>query len=80
VDERALDAAQIRAVVEAVPGVLQVRDIRSRATGSNSFAEVTIAVSGVSSVADAHRLADEVERAVGQKLGGGHVTVHVEPA
>lgn len=80
VDERALDAAQIRAVVEAVPGVLHVRDIRSRATGSNSFAEVTIAVSGVSSVADAHRLADEVERAVGHKLGGGHVTVHIEPA
>jgi cation diffusion facilitator family transporter len=80
VDERALEAAQIRAVVEAVPGVLEVRDIRSRATGSNSFAEVTIAVSGASSVADAHALADEVERAVGHKLGGGNVTVHVEPA
>jgi len=80
VDERALEAEQIRAVVEAVPGVLEVRDIRSRATGANSFAEVTIAVSGVSSVADAHSLADEVERAVARKLGGGHVTVHVEPA
>jgi cation diffusion facilitator family transporter len=46
VDERALDAAQIREVVAAVPGVVDVREIRSRATGANSFAEVTIGVSG----------------------------------
>lgn len=80
VDERALDAAQIRAVVEAVPGVREVRQIRSRATGTHSFAEVTIAVSGLSSVTDAHALADAVEEAVARRLGGGQVTVHVEPA
>jgi len=80
VDERALEAAQIRAVVEAIPGVLGVRDIRSRATAANSFAEVTIAVSGLSSVAEAHALADKVEAAVARRLGGGQVTVHVEPA
>jgi cation diffusion facilitator family transporter len=80
VDERAMEAAQIRAVVEAVAGVLEVRQIRSRATGSHSFAEVTIAVSGLSSVAEAHALADAVEDAVARRLGGGQVTVHVEPA
>jgi cation diffusion facilitator family transporter len=80
VDERAMEAAQIRAVVEAVAGVLEVRQIRSRATGSHSFAEVTIAVSGLSSVAEAHALADAVEEAVARRLGGGQVTVHVEPA
>jgi cation diffusion facilitator family transporter len=80
VDERAVEAAQIRAVAEAVPGVRAVREIRSRATGANSFAELTIAVRGSSSVADAHALADEVEQAVSRRLGGGQVTVHVEPA
>jgi len=80
VDERAVDAAQIRQLAQAVPGVLQVRDIRSRVAGSRSFAEVTIAVSGRSSVAEAHALADAVEEAVAQRLGGGRVTVHVEPA
>ena len=80
VDERAMEANRIREVVEALPGVLEVREIRSRATGANSFAEVTIAVSGRSSVNEAHALADAVERAVAQRLGGGHVTVHVEPA
>lgn len=80
VDERALDAEQIRAVVEAVPGVREVRGIRSRQSGTQPFAEVTIAVSGLSSVTDAHALADAVEDAVARRLGGGHVTVHVEPA
>jgi len=80
VDERAVEAAQIRAVVEAVPGVLAVRNIRSRATATHSFAEVTITVSGRSSVAEAHELADAVEDAVSRCLGGGQVTVHVEAA
>lgn len=80
VDERALEAAQIRTVAESVPGVLSVRDIRSRATATHSFAEVTIAVSGQASVREAHDLADAVEEAVSRRLGGGQVTVHIEPA
>ena len=80
VDERAIDAAQLRHVVEAVPGVREVRSVRSRTAGGSSFAEVTIAVSGGSTVADAHALADVVEDAVARRLGGGEVTVHVEPA
>lgn len=79
VDERAVEAAQIRAVVQALPGVREVRAIRSRATGANSFAEVTIAVSGGVSVAEAHALADAVEESVARRLGGAQVTVHVEP-
>jgi len=80
VDQRALEAEQIRAVAQSVPGVLQVRNVRSRGTGSHSFAEVIIAVSEHASVAEAHALADAVEQAVARRLGGGQVTVHVEPA
>ena len=80
VDERAVDSSHIRTAIEVLPGVLEVREIRSRATATNSFAEVTVVVSGSASVADAHRLADEVEAAVSQRIGGGKVTVHVEPA
>jgi cation diffusion facilitator family transporter len=79
VDERAVEATQLRDVVRSIPGVAEVRDIRSRSTGGHSFAEVTIAVSGSASVADAHALADAVEAAVAERLGGGKVTVHVEP-
>lgn len=80
VDQRALEAQHIRDVVAGVPGVLEVRDIRSRAAGGNSFAEITIAVSGIASVNEAHLLADAVEEAVARRLGGAKVTVHVEPA
>lgn len=79
VDERAMEAAQLREAAAGVPGVLEVREIRSRAAGSNAFAEVTIAVSGAASVSEAHALADAVELAVANRLHGGKVTVHVEP-
>lgn len=79
VDERAVNSADLRGVAGAIPGVLEVRQVRSRAAGPKSFAEITIAVSSGASVAEAHALADEVERLVAQRLGGGEVTVHVEP-
>ena len=79
VDERAVEANQLRDLAGGVNGVLEVRKIRSRAAGKNSFAEITIAVSGDATVDAAHALADEVERLVAERLGGGEVTVHVEP-
>lgn len=82
VDERAMESSQIRSVAAGVPGVLEVREVRSRSAGegSRSFAEVTIAVSADASVAEAHALADAVEAALEQRLGDAKVTVHVEPA
>ena len=82
VDERAVAASEIRAIAEGVAGVVEARDVRSRGAGegTRAFAEVTIVVSGAATVAEAHALADEVEAAVAKRLGGGHVTVHVEPA
>lgn len=80
VDERAVEAQQIRDAAASVPGVREVRDVRSRAAGMFSFAEITIAVSANATVSDAHALADAVERAVAERIGGGKVTVHVEPA
>lgn len=82
VDERAVAASEIRAIAEGVAGVVEARDVRSRGAGegTRAFAEVTIVVSGAATVAEAHALADKVEAAVAKRLGGGHVTVHVEPA
>lgn len=56
-----------------------MRDVRSRAADRSSFAEVTIAVSSLATVAEAHALADSVEAAIAERLGGGKVTVHIEP-
>jgi cation diffusion facilitator family transporter len=81
VDERAIAAQELRRVVLAVPEIRDVRKVRSRSTASGQlFAEVTIAVSGIISVDEAHRLADEVEAAIAREFGTSEVTVHVEPA
>ena len=51
VDERAIDARQLRGVVLGVPEIHDVRSVRSRSTASGQlFAEVTVAVAGTISV------------------------------
>jgi cation diffusion facilitator family transporter len=81
VDERAINADDLRAVVLGVSNVLDVRNVRSRSTASGQlFAEVTIVVAGAMAVDDAHHLADAVELAIEHAFGASQVTVHVEPS
>ena len=81
VDERAIDATELRGVVIGLPEVRDVRNVRSRFTASGQlFAEVTIVVPGGASVNDAHRLADAAEAAIARAFGTSQVTVHIEPA
>ena len=80
VDERAVDADRIRALVRTIPKIGEVRTVRSRFAASGLlFAELTIVVDGESTVAEAHSLADEVEARITAELGASDVTVHVEP-
>lgn len=80
VDQRAVDSAEIRRVVAAIPGILGVPTVRSRTSASGTlFAEMTITCDGGLSVARAHELADAAERAIREALGAADVTVHVEP-
>jgi cation diffusion facilitator family transporter len=80
VDERAIDATQLRTVVLGVHEVRDVRSVRSRSTASGQlFAEVTITVPGDTSVDESHRLADAVEAAIEREFGTSQVTVHIEP-
>lgn len=81
VDQRAIEASALRGVVMGVEGIRDVRSVRSRSTASGQlFAEVTITVSGDTSVDRAHALADAVEAAIEHAFGASQVTVHVEPA
>jgi len=80
VDQRGVDAAEIRRVVAAIRGIRGVPNVRSRTSASGTlFAEVTITCDGALSVAAAHELADAAERAIRDALGAADVTVHVEP-
>lgn len=80
VDQRAVDAAEIRRAVLAIPGIHRVPAVRSRTAASGTlFAEVTITCDGALTVAAAHELADAAEEAIRGAVGAADVTVHVEP-
>ncbi|HEX6644011.1 MAG TPA: cation diffusion facilitator family transporter [Gemmatimonadales bacterium] len=79
VDERAYEAATIRTEAEQVTGVHAAYAIRSRIAGAARFAELTISVDGRADVESAHRIADEVEQLLRDRLDLHEVVVHVEP-
>ncbi|MBW8771860.1 MAG: cation transporter [Gemmatimonadetes bacterium] len=79
VDQAALDSTEIARVAGAVDGVRKAYSIRSRGTGHQRFAELTISVPGEVTVASAHLVTDAVEDALRRDLGFHEVVVHVEP-
>ena len=80
VDEKAVDAGHLRRISLDVGGVVSAYDVRSRGRPGEAFAELTISVDPSLDVAAAHRIADEVERRVGDAMAAREVVVHVEPA
>jgi cation diffusion facilitator family transporter len=81
VDERAVDASEIRRLLSVIPEISDIPFVRSRAMASGVlFAEVTICVDARTTVQEAHRIADAVEECLADKLGASEVTVHVEPS
>jgi len=79
VDKQAVPSESIQTVAESVNGVARAYDIRSRGGDVQRFAELTVAVDGTATVADAHEIADAVELAVRDGLALHEVVVHVEP-
>ncbi len=53
--------------------------IRTRKAGSQRYIDFHLVVSQHLSVEQAHRLCDELEREIGNKLSAASVTIHVEP-
>ncbi len=81
VDERAVDASEIRGLLSVIAGISDIPFVRSRSMASGVlFAEVTICVDANTTVEEAHRIADAVEERLADKLGASEVTVHVEPS
>lgn len=81
VDERAVASEQLERIACSIPGIQEVRGVRSRWSASGQlFVELAIVVSGTASVDTAHQLADRVESAIEHDFGNSQVTVHIEPA
>jgi cation diffusion facilitator family transporter len=73
-------SALVERAVRGVSGVAEVRSVRVREAGGESFADVVIGVSRLQSLETTHETTDRIEQAVRDSLGRAQVQVHVEPA
>ena len=65
--------------VARVPGVIDVKRLRVRRVGPETFADVTVTVGRHVAFESAHDIADDIQTAFHEVLGGGDTVVHVEP-
>ena len=79
-DRARIPEGDLRAAALAVPGVRGVHRIRTRGTEGEVYADLHVLVDPSMTVADAHRLADEVEADIKERFANViEVLVHIEP-
>ncbi|MCA8933807.1 MAG: cation diffusion facilitator family transporter [Rhodospirillaceae bacterium] len=74
------DRARIEAIVHANPAARGLHDLRTRTSGVDRFIEFHLELDGQLSLRVAHRVTDEVERALCDAFPDAQVLVHQEPA
>jgi ferrous-iron efflux pump FieF len=68
-----------RKISEHGPSIKAIRGIRTRKAGSTRFMEPTILVDSEMTVAESHRVTDDIARGIQEHYREIMVTVHVEP-
>ena len=79
VDHIAEEPEVLIRAVRSVPGVRQVRRVRSRWIGASPSVDVIIAVDRQLSTAEAHEIADAIEDLLHQQYDMEDITIHIEP-
>ncbi|HEV3178292.1 MAG TPA: cation diffusion facilitator family transporter [Stellaceae bacterium] len=74
------ERARIRAIAQAHPEVTAVHDLRTRAAGPTAFIQVHLEMDGSMTLAEAHRVSDEVEAALISAFPHTEVIIHQDPA
>lgn len=69
----------IKARIEAIPGVADCHRVRLRTSGAHLFVDVHVRLDGSQSLEDAHTLTERVEAVLRQAIPEVDVTVHPEP-
>jgi len=78
-DERAIEADELREAVAGVEGVRAVRRVRSRWIGSARAVDLVIEVDAHLPTASAHEIADRLEDLLAERFDVYDVSVHIEP-
>ena len=68
-----------RLIADNAEGAIEAHDLRTRIAGRATFIEFHLVVPGDMSVAEAHRICDRLEDAIGTQVPGAEVLIHVEP-
>jgi len=79
VDRASIAPERLRRTALAVPGVLDVRRVRSRSSGRQAEVDLVVTVAPHLSTLASHEIATRVEEAVRRDLPVEALTVHVEP-
>jgi ferrous-iron efflux pump FieF len=69
----------ILAAVDETKGVLGCHDLRSRVSGARVFVELHLEIDGRISLFRAHKISDEVESKIAEKLPHVQVIIHQDP-
>ena len=72
-------AEKIEGAIKEVDGVEEVRSVRLRVSGSKIFVDTTIAIRRTTPFEQAHRIMDDVEKAVKNLEPNADLVVHAEP-
>lgn len=71
--------AQIRRIALEHQSVTGVHDLRTRSSGHAKVIQFHLEMDGRISLHDAHRISDEVERAIREAIPGADVVIHQDP-
>jgi cation diffusion facilitator family transporter len=79
VDHSSYPPEELKAAVDSIPAVINVANIRSRDTGKEQVADVTVTVCSNLSTFESHQIADKIEGVLADKFDIRDVVVHIEP-
>jgi ferrous-iron efflux pump FieF len=74
------DRTRIKGIVRAHREVLNLHDLRTRASGRDRFIQFHLEMDGALSLAEAHRISEAVEADVCAAYPGAEVIIHEDPA
>jgi ferrous-iron efflux pump FieF len=74
------DRDRIKAIVNAHPEVRALHDLRTRASGLNTFIQLHIELDPAMALVRAHEISDEVERELCAQFPHAEVIIHQDPA
>jgi len=73
------DRQQIKDIVQSHPAVIGLHDLRTRASGRDTFIQIHLELDGDMTLLRSHEIADEVEARLHEVYPGAEVIIHQDP-